>query len=129
MYDTEYDIEFVSGGEECKMNIAYLLVSKNSNKVKSKIISRVLHSHSSTNISIVSFVGEQGDISVDGVVEVSENCKDTKAHLREDNIFLDSSGKIRSIPGLFIRSNDVQAGHSARVEKMSNEKIFYLLGR
>lgn len=129
MYDTEYDIEFVSGGERCKIDIAYLLASKNSDKVKSKIVSRISHSHSSTNVSIVSFAGEQGNISVDGVVEVSEGCKDAKAYLREDNIFLDSTGKIRSIPGLLIRSNDVQAGHSARVEKMSDEKLFYLLGR
>ncbi|MGB2111461.1 MAG: SufD family Fe-S cluster assembly protein [Patescibacteria group bacterium] len=36
---------------------------------------------------------------------------------------------MRGFPTLLVRSNDVQAGHGCNIEKISDEKLFYLRSR
>jgi Fe-S cluster assembly protein SufB len=129
VYNAEYSVEVISAGSGVRSNIAYLLMSQDDKKVKAKIISRASFPHVCTEVSLVSFVGKNGNISVDGIVEVAPNCPKSRVYLREDNIFLDTTGVIRSVPSLLILSADVQAGHAARVERVSEEKLFYLLSR
>jgi Fe-S cluster assembly scaffold protein SufB len=47
----------------------------------------------------------------------------------EENIFLGSKGSIRGIPSLLVHSDDVEAGHAARIERVSDEKLYYLRSR
>ena len=62
-------------------------------------------------------------------MEVIHGIVKAKTYLREDNIFLGNTGKIRSVPALRIHSDDVSAGHATRVERISEEKLYYLLSR
>jgi Fe-S cluster assembly scaffold protein SufB len=62
-------------------------------------------------------------------MEANQGVRASKLHLREDNIFLGKTGKIRSIPTLNIRTDDVSASHAARVERIPEEKLYYLLSR
>ena len=129
IYDSHYDLEIRSDGERVKTSIAYLLASKNHIPVSGKIAWKTRHSDSCANVSLVSFAWENGDVTIDGIMDIWPDCKNINAYLQEDAIFLGDHGKIRSIPSLLIRSDDVKAGHSARVEKISGDKLFYLTGR
>lgn len=78
---------------------------------------------------ILSFAWEEWDIRVDGVLKIAENTSANVWSLDEENIFLWESGKISWIPTLFVETNDMEAGHACRMERISDEKLFYLRSR
>lgn len=82
-----------------------------------------------TNIHILSLVGESGIIELNGTVQIDAHIAKVKGHILEENIFLGSKGSIRGIPSLLVHSDDVEAGHAARIERVSDEKLYYLRSR
>jgi len=72
---------------------------------------------------------ENWDISLDGIIDIHAWIQWVEARLQEDNLFLWNSGKINGIPTLLVKSNDVKASHSCKMEKISDEKLFYLRSR
>jgi Fe-S cluster assembly protein SufD len=47
----------------------------------------------------------------------------------EENILLGDKLKIKTLPMLDVRSNDVKASHGARIEKLDPQRLFYLQSR
>ncbi len=64
-----------------------------------------------------------------GNIRMLPGCNGADGKLEEHNLLLSSGSKIEAIPGLEIRHNDVQASHSTSLEKMDEEKLFYLKSR
>lgn len=52
-----------------------------------------------------------------------------EGYLTEENIFVGKSGKVRGLPTLLVHSDDVKAAHACNMEKISDEKLFYLRSR
>ena len=69
------------------------------------------------------------NIKLDGILTIESELKNVKWRLDEENIFLWESGKISGIPTLYVATNDVEASHSCKMEKISDEKLFYLRSR
>jgi len=86
-------------------------------------------SHSYLDMHIVSFVSDNGIIDLDGIVHIVEGVEKVEGYLKEENIFLGSTGKVRGLPTLLVHSNDVKAAHACNMEKISDEKLFYLRSR
>jgi len=72
---------------------------------------------------------ESGEINVSGNLYIAEKSRGIDARLDLENIFLWEAGKIHSLPNLFIKSNDVVAGHSSKTWRMNEETLFYLMSR
>lgn len=64
-----------------------------------------------------------------GNIRMEPGCSGADASLEEHNLLLSSGSKIEAVPGLEIQHNEVQASHSATLEKMDEEKLFYLQSR
>lgn len=64
-----------------------------------------------------------------GNIRMLPGCNGADGKLEEHNLLLSSGSKIEAIPGLEIRHNEVQASHSTSLEKMDEEKLFYLKSR
>ncbi len=64
-----------------------------------------------------------------GNILMEQGCTGADGRLEEHNLLLSSGAKIEAVPGLEIRHNEVQASHSATLERVDNEKIFYLESR
>ena len=56
-------------------------------------------------------------------------CSGSDAMLEEHNLLLSKGCKIEAVPGLEIQHNEVQASHAATLEKVDEEKLFYLQSR
>lgn len=87
------------------------------------------NSESKLDMSIMSIAGEQWEIDIDGVVKINANISKVEWYLKQQNIFLWNSWKIRGIPTLIVHSNDVKASHGCNIEKISDDKLFYLRSR
>jgi len=98
-------------------------------ELKVKILWEISSSHSKIDTHIVSFVWKKSFINLDGIVQINSGIKKVEGYLEEENIFLWTWGKVRWVPTLFVRSDDVKASHSCKMEKISDEKLFYLRSR
>ena len=111
--------------KDSELNTNFILVwNKKNIKYKIKTINK--WDKSSSNINILSFVKNEWSINLNSWVKIIKNIKKSKWYISQTNIFLWDSWTIQWIPSLFVRSNDVEAGHSARIEKINEEKKFYL---
>ena len=124
-----YDVHIVTHGEHAVTNVRYALVSAWENALRARIISQLATRNTTTDMHIVSLVADDGEIILDGTVQIDEGIEKASGHILEENIFLGSKGKIKGIPSLLVRSNDVVAGHAARMERIPDDKLYYLRAR
>lgn len=125
--NSEYSLQFdTQSGESI---VRMLLLSTKNEQLKMTVRSVLSQSNTTSNIHILSLVGESGVIVLNGTVQIDANIAKVKGHILEENIFLGSKGNIRGIPSLLVHSDDVEAGHAARIERVSDEKLYYLRSR
>ncbi|MDD2907794.1 MAG: SufD family Fe-S cluster assembly protein [Candidatus Gracilibacteria bacterium] len=129
MDNENHNIEFFQNKENSNLKVKYLLYSVNDKKIRSRIYSNIKSNHSKSDVKIFSIIGEKGNIDLDGIVEISKGFTKMIGHLVEDNLFLGETGKMKGVPTLLVRSDDVEASHSCKIEKISSDKLFYLRSR
>lgn len=125
----DYNIFFNQIWNNSKVYIRYLLLASEESKLKSKIHSRISSNNSSSEVVISSICSEASEIDLDWIIELSENFEKMDWVLEEENIFLWNKWKIRGLPTLLVKSNDVTASHACKIEKISEEDLFYLRSR
>lgn len=50
-------------------------------------------------------------------------------HLLEENIVLGKKIKIKTLPMLDVRSSDVNASHGAKIDRLDENKLFYMMAK
>ena len=123
-----YKIDFEQNSQWSSLVARYLLLSKN-NSLKVKIFSDLEGDHTNSDVKIISIIWNQGSVDLDGIIKIWEWISWVKAKLIEENLFLWSTGKAKWIPTLLVRSDDVEASHACKMERISDEKLFYLRSR
>lgn len=107
----------------------YLLVSGKQEELKAKVKSVLSSDEVKSNVKIVSMVLDDWSIDIDGSINIEEGIENLDWHLIEENIFIWSSWKIKALPTLLVSSNNVKASHACKIERISDEKFFYLRSR
>ena len=126
--EEDFNINIYQNEENSKLRLRYLLNSNN-NKLKSKIFSKISSNNSISDVKIISIVWENWFVDIDWIIEIDKGVKWVKWHLIEENLFLWSTWKVKWIPTLLVGSDDVEASHSCKMERISDEKLFYLRSR
>ena len=124
----DYNKHFLLSSESSELIVKSFIYSEE-NCITAEIIWELGASHAVEDISIVSFAWPNWEIDLDGVVQINGWVEKVEWYLKEENIFLGNTGKINGIPTLLVRSNDVKASHACNIEKISDEKLFYLRSR
>ena len=119
---------FITSWEGAEVVINSLLFSK-SNEIKANIIWEIASNKSKIDISIICLAANNSFIDLDWQIQINESLEWVEGYLVEDNVFLWDKAKIRWLPTLLVRSDDVKASHACRIEKISDEKLFYLRSR
>lgn len=127
--DNTHNINFYQDSDSSKLKVNYLLISYDSSEIKSKVHSKILSNNSDVDIHILSLVWNEWSINIDWIVEIDKWFHKIKWHLLEENIFVWSKWKIRGVPTLLVRSDDVEASHACKIEKINDEDLFYLRSR
>ncbi len=70
-----------------------------------------------------------GRTSYRGLVQVNPGAKDSSVFVSCDALILDEESRSDTYPSMRIKENDVTIQHEATVEKVGDEKIFYLTSR
>ena len=61
--------------------------------------------------------------------QIDNNIEKINWNLLEENLFLGNKWRVKAVPTLLVKSNDVKASHSCKMERISDEKLFYLRSR
>lgn len=126
--EKNYDKEIVLIGDNAESYIQSMNYSENNN-LSVRISSESLASNGKLDTNILSFAGADWKIAVDGILKIGKETSGNKGSLDEENIFLGDNAHISGIPTLYVETNDMEAGHACRMEKISDEKLFYLRSR
>lgn len=124
----KFDKHFLINGEDARCEI-FSLLSSTWEKITAKINGELAASRAFLNMHIVSFVSDGWLIDLDGIVHITEWIEKVEWYLVEENIFLGATGKVRGLPTLLVHSNDVKASHACNMERISDDKLFYLRSR
>lgn len=114
--EAESNINLVSSSVDNEISDFFAGNCFNAPNCKGQILARGV----AKDRSRMSFVGE---------IEITLQGGGTDSYLKEDVLMLDPTAKIDAVPSLEIKTNDVKAGHGVSVERLNDEKLFYLTSR
>ena len=92
---------------------------------------KVVHAAPYTTLNInAKSISKSGGVSVyRGVVRVLPNAHHVKSSISCESLMLDSDSRSDTIPVLDINNDEVDIGHEAKIGRISDEVIFYLMSR
>ncbi|MBI4004871.1 Fe-S cluster assembly protein SufB [Candidatus Roizmanbacteria bacterium] len=92
---------------------------------------KMLHFAPNTSSRIVSksISKDGGRTSYRGLVQVMPGAKNSSVFVSCDALILDGESRSDTYPSMRIKENDVSIQHEATVEKLGEEKLFYLTAR
>lgn len=64
-----------------------------------------------------------------GLVKIARQAKNCKTLVACDGLLLDEKSSCSTIPAMDVHNNEVEAAHEARIGKIGDEEIFYLMSR
>lgn len=112
-----------------KLKINYLILWNKKEVLKKEIISDINASNVKSDVKILSIIMNDWYVDLDWVIRINKGVEKVDWNLVEDNLFLGDNWKIKWIPTLLVRSDDVKASHACKMERISDEKLFYLRSR
>lgn len=138
-------IEWVSGSFGSKVSMLYPMSVLKGERAKSEFTSvtfagkdqvldtgsKVVHGAPYTTSTInTKSISKDGGVAVyRGVVKISPNAHHAKSTISCESLMLDNDSRSDTIPVLDIRNDEVDIGHEAKIGRISDEAIFYLMSR
>ena len=112
-----------------KASVTCIFLSKDGEKSTAKVFGNLKADHSAAELYLLSFLGEKADVQVDGGVNIAPDIKQASGHLLEENIVLGKKIKVKTLPMLDVRSSDVSASHGAKIDRLDESKLFYMMAK
>jgi len=143
--DENATMEWIDGNLGSKVTMKYPSVYLNGENARGTMLSiavasngihqdsgaRMIHNAKNTSSSIVSKSIAQTGGSVDyrGTVRFGKHSDGSKAHVECDTIIMDDQSSSDTIPYNEIANANVSMEHEAKVSKISEEQLYYLMSR
>jgi len=92
---------------------------------------KIVHNASNTSsiITSKSISKDGGTATYRGLIKVAEGLHDVKSHVVCDALILDEKSISKTFPYMEVESDDVSVEHEARVSRISEDQLFYLMAR
>ncbi|MGB4372177.1 MAG: SufD family Fe-S cluster assembly protein, partial [Halanaerobiales bacterium] len=92
---------------------------------------KILHAapFTTSTISSRSIAKDGGEVFYRGLVKVLPEAVNSKASVSCESLMLDSQSRSDTVPVIDIRNDQVDFGHEAKVGRISEEAIYYLMSR
>ena len=92
---------------------------------------KIVHAapYTSSNINSKSISKDGGIALYRGLVKVTEGAHHSKSTVSCESLMLDNKSKSDTIPVIDIMNDEVDLGHEAKIGRISDEAIFYLMSR
>ena len=93
--------------------------------------SKVVHAapYTTCNINSKSISKSGGTALYRGLLKINKNAEHAKATVSCESLMLDSESRSDTIPAIIIENDNIDLGHEAKIGRISDEAIFYLMTR
>lgn len=93
--------------------------------------SKVVHAAPNTTSNVVSkSISKSGGQAVyRGLLKINSNAHGSKSTVTCESLMLDNESRSDTIPVIDIQTDDVDLGHEAKIGRISDEAIYYLMSR
>lgn len=115
--------------EKTKILVNYIFLWKNEEKIDSKVNWKIIKSWNNLEINILWILDDKSILKLDSGVNIEKWVIWWNWLTNSEIIFLSDFVKFSWVPWLLVQSNDVKANHSLKIDKISDESIFYLQAR
>ena len=138
-------MEWVDGNLGSRVTMKYPSVYLNGENAHGEILSiafagegqhqdtggKIVHNAPNTSSKIVSksISKNGGRTSYRGLIKIGKNASDCKSNVVCDALMLDEDSQSDTYPYIEVDNNDVNVEHEARVSKIGEEQLFYLMSR
>jgi Fe-S cluster assembly protein SufB len=85
--------------------------------------------HTTSRITSKSISKGTGRATYRGLLKVYEGCHGAKSNVECDALLINENSRTDTYPYIEVDEQDVSIGHEARVSKVNDEQIFYLMSR
>lgn len=85
--------------------------------------------HTSSKVLAKSISKDGGISSYRGLLKIGPNAEGAKASVQCEGLMLDDISRSDTMPVIEIENDNVDIGHEAKVGRISDEQIFYLMSR
>lgn len=123
------NLEIISSGEKTSILANYLFLGENVERIEAKINWKIIKSWNSLEINILGILYDKSVLKLDSGVDIDFWVEKSSGITNTEIIFLWNNAKFSWIPALNVSSNNVKANHSLKIDKISDEAIFYLQAR
>ncbi|MNV64334.1 FeS cluster assembly protein SufB [compost metagenome] len=143
--DEDGTIEWISGSFGSKVSMLYPTSVLRGERAKCEFTgvtfaghgqyldtgAKVIHAapHTYSNINSKSISKDGGVAVYRGLIKVSKNAKYSKSTVSCESLMLDNNSRSDTIPVVDIMNDEVDLGHEAKIGRISDETIFYLMSR
>ncbi len=92
---------------------------------------KVVHNaENTTSVVNTRSISKSGGVSTfRSAVVISENAKNSRSSVSCQSLMLDSESRSDTIPAMDIRTDEADVGHEAKIGRISDEAVFYLMSR
>jgi len=138
-------IEWVSGSFGSKVSMLYPMSILKGERARAEFTgitfagngqhldtgAKVVHTAPYTTSSInTKSISKDGGVAVyRGALVITENAHHSKSTVSCESLMLDNKSRSDTIPVMDIRNDEVDIGHEAKIGRISDEAIFYLMSR
>lgn len=138
-------LEWIDGNLGSKVNMKYPCSLLNGPHARCSVLSmafanygqhldagcKVYHNAPNTSSTLISksVAKDGGRTDYRGTVRFASNSKGSKSHIECDTILMDEESSSDTIPFNEIHNSDVALEHEAKVSKVSEEQLYYLMSR
>jgi len=117
-------------GEGAKAEVFSLSTACSKNQVQDSGAKAIhLASNTSSKIIAKSISSNGGRSSFRGVIKVEKDAKNCKSFVQCDALLMDEHSRSDTYPYIDVAQKDADVGHEARVSKIADEQVFYLMSR
>ena len=116
-------------GENSRMEFTGITFAGNGQSLDTgaKVVHAAPHTYSNINTKSISKDG--GNCTYRSSVTVLPNAHDCKSSVSCESLMLDDRSRSDTIPAMDIQNDNVDIGHEAKIGRISDEAIFYLMSR
>lgn len=145
MVDKDGAIEWVSGSFGSKVSCLYPMSVLRGENARSEFTgitfagagqyldtgTKVIHAAPNTSSTVNSkSISKDGGIAIyRGLVKVNANAKGSKSTVSCESLMLDQESRSDTIPVIDVATSDVDLGHEAKIGRIDDQVIFYLMSR
>jgi hypothetical protein len=129
VHDAQCDIVVHSDVVDVDLHIIVISYAAHQKNVRLSLDAHTDRDGVAVDMTLLSLVGEDGFVDIQWGIHMPVGVAKTQGRLLEDNIIFHPSARIKALPKLDIRSNDVQASHGAKIHTIDDKELFYMQAR